>query len=100
MEKIQVNTNEDGYFDKHFNIALWCGCGYWLQVFDVYANFVDEALELIVSWCEKNDYKGYLLDVENIEDEDEDGLLYVDATMNGASKPYYIYSENLRINEI
>lgn len=96
---IKVNPNEKNYYGEHYNIFLWCGCGYSLQGFDVYANNIDEALEIVVAYCDNNNLHGFLIDVEDVEDEEDDQYIYIDATMNGATKPYYIYSE-LKIVEI
>lgn len=91
---IKVNTNDNNYYDRHYNVFLWCGCGYFLQGFDVYANCEEEALEIVVAYCDNNNLRAYLIDVNDITEEEEDGnYIYIDATMQDATQPYYIYNE-------
>ena len=99
-------------------VYLWSGSGYSLS--PVYVN-VDEdnaegALEEAVATAEKRGWTDLLLDTAETEKEmAEDGhydmetgegdaifdemYMYVDATMAGASEPYYIRTENLRIGK-
>lgn len=109
MDLIQVNITEDNkrYYDTRYNVFLWCGCGYVLQGFDVLANNIEEALENVVTYCDNNNLQEYLIEVEEIyklqeelQEELDDQYLYIDATIGGASKPYFIYSSELRIEEV
>ena len=100
-------------------VHIWSGSGYTTDVFYIHtdrgADDAEGALEEAVVWAEKIDPR-VLLDVEDVERQAaEDGIynpetgeespefqetyLYVDATMAGASKPYYIYVENLSIRD-
>lgn len=96
---IKVNTNDNNYYDRHYNVFLWCGCGYSLQGFDVYANCEEEAIEIVVAYCDNNNLHAFLIDTKDVEDEEDGNYIYIDATMQGATKPYYIYNE-LKIIEI
>lgn len=97
MDIIKVNTSD--YYDNHYIVMLYCGAGYFMQPFDVYANCEQQALEIVVAYCDNNNLHGYLIDVEDVEDEEDDNYIYIDATMEDATKPYYIYS-NARIKEL
>lgn len=115
-----INSNEKDYYDGHYyRVKVWTGTGYILNVYDVYANSAEEALEKVVAWAEKND-SAILSDVDELYSEIRNGFyadeynsgdyedesdfaenyldyVYVDATMEGASKPYYVRGENLQI---
>lgn len=103
---IDINSDQQEYYGKCYVVRIWPGSGYLLPAYKVYANHEEEALEIVVAWLEKNEpnmlqddnYNEALQDGED-ENELETVFLYVDATMEGASQPHYIYSENLRIYE-
>lgn len=97
MDVIKVNTSV--YYDNHYIVMLWSGAGYLMQPFDVYANSEQQAVEIVVAYCDNNNLHGYLIDVEDVEDEEDNNYTYIDATMEDATKPYYIYS-NVRIEEV
>lgn len=64
---------------------------------------IEEVLEKAIVEFEKT-APGFLWDVEDVEsapdfDEDRPDAIYVDATMEGASRPYYI-SEDVIIEQI
>lgn len=64
---------------------------------------IEEVLEKAIPKFEKT-APGFLWDVEEVEsapdfDENRPSAIYVDATMEGASRPYYI-SENVIIEQI
>ena len=64
---------------------------------------IEEILEKAIPKFEKT-APGFLWDVEEVEsdpdfDEDRPDAIYVDATMEGASRPYYI-SEDVIIEQI
>ena len=66
-------------------------------------NNIEEVLEKAIVKFEKTS-PGYLWDVEEVEsapdfDENNPKAIYVDATMEGASRPYYI-SEDVVIEQI
>lgn len=64
---------------------------------------IEEVLEIAIPKFEKT-APGFLWDVEQVEsapdfDENKPNAIYVDATMEGASRPYYI-SEDVVIEQI
>lgn len=64
---------------------------------------IEEVLEIAIPKFEKT-APGFLWDVEEVEsapgfDENNPQAIYVDATMEGASRPYYI-SEDVVIEQI
>ena len=66
-------------------------------------NDIEEVLEIAIPKFEKT-APGFLWDVEEVEsapdfDENRPNAIYVDATMEGASRPYYI-SEDVIIEQI
>jgi hypothetical protein len=99
-------------------VSLWSGSGYTTTDIYVEASDIDAegALEEAVATAEKRGWTDLLLDTAETEKEmAEDGhydmetgegdaifdemYMYVDATMAGASEPYYIRTENLRIGK-
>ena len=97
-------------------VSLWSGSGYTTT--DIYVEADDDnaegALEEAVASADKHGWKGVLLDTTEVEnDMAADGhynletgegdavfdetYLYVDATMAGASQPYYVYAENFGV---
>lgn len=122
-----VNPDEkDFYDDRLYVVSIWCGAGYVLDQFKVYGDDNMEAiLEKVVAYAEEHN-QDILLDPDEVYESvrndfseeyqeyieensygDEDTfiadyleLMYIDATGEGASQPYYIRTENLRIEEI
>lgn len=106
-----VNDEESG--DKPYMVRIWPGSGYYLPAFGAYAFNEEHALECVVAYLEKtgnddffvDDYieelrkemteEGY--DEEEIDTEIDSNYLYVDATMEGANEPHYIFSDNLAV---
>lgn len=84
-------------------VNIWSGSGYALDSFCVGADSAEEALEKAVVLAER-DGRGYLFqdDIVDIltDDEVDELLLYVYATMEGARSPHYIFNENLQIYTI
>lgn len=97
-------------------VSIWLGSGYTTAniYVDVDANNVEGALEEAVAVADKRGWTDILLDTTEVEkDMAADGhynletgegnavfdetYLYVDATMAGASQPYYVYSENFGV---
>ena len=121
-----INPEDQSYYDdKLYKVGIWPGAGYQLNTYYVYANSEETALDLVVVYLEI--YNPSLLSsVQEVEDrinedyqtefnnfivkgEDNDiitfandylNLLYIDATMNGATQPYFIESENLVVEEV
>lgn len=97
-------------------VSIWSGSGYTTT--DIYVDVDDTdaqgALEEAVATAEKRGWTNILLDVSETEQamaDDghydletgegdaifEETYMYVDATMLGASQPYYVYAENLGV---
>ena len=121
-----INPDDKDYYDnKLFKVGIWPGAGYQLATFKVYANSEEEALNLVVANAEIN-APGLLMSIQEIEDliaedyqeeynefisenpESDDftfateylNYIYVDATMEGASQPYFVTGDNLVIEEL
>ena len=67
------------------------------------SNDIEEVLEIAIPKLEKT-APGFLWDVEEVEsapdfDENKPNAIYIDATMEGARRPYYI-SEDVIIEQI
>lgn len=120
-----INAEDEEYYDgKLWEVGLYPGAGYELVITKVYANYEEEALNKVVVWCE-NHAKGLIFSLSDVEDivkndfeaeyesnmdkygEDwmdyainEFNYVYVDATAEGASEPYFVDGSNLMIREI
>lgn len=97
-----MNSESDG--DKLYIVKLWWGSGYMTDNYNAYAFNEEEALNYVVAYIEKHDPET-LAAVDEIARENENDeyfdetFMYVDATMEGASEPHYIWAENLAIAE-
>lgn len=127
-EKLDIINPEDkDYYDgKFYMVGLYPGAGVELATFYVYAGCEEEALELVVAYLDMQPTESNLLytteEIENYISEsfadefqeymqdnpDADtfqfatdylGYFYVDATMHGASQPYFVEGNNLRVEE-
>lgn len=121
-----INQDDKEYYDgKLYQVGIWPGAGYQLATFYVYADSEETALNLVVADAELN-APNLLFSVSEIEDmiaedwqdeynefiseaDDRDDFtfateylnyIYVDATIEGASQPYFINGENLSIIEV
>ena len=127
MENIEIiNPDDKDYYDgKLYKVGIWPGAGYQLVEFYVYASDESTALDLVVVDAEINapnllysidevmnqiadDFQDEYVEFKN-EYEDADDFtfaqeylnyIYVDATMEGASQPYFVNGENLVIEEV
>ena len=121
-----INPDDRDYYDgKLYQVGIWPGAGYELDLFNVYADSEETALNLVVADAELNapNLLTSISDMEEmiaddwqdefnefiLEDPERDdftfateylGYIYVDATMEGASQPYFVQGENLRIEEL
>lgn len=95
-----VNLEDAKYYDKLYEVGLWGGIGYKLNVFRVYANDEETALEKVVAYCEDKGYYGLIYKEDEIPIFEESNYIYVDATTEGAAYPYYVLSENAYIDEV
>ena len=112
-------ANDKSCGDTLYLVKLWWGT-FWIEHYAAYANSAEEALNYVVAYLEKTSPR--LLErtdlgaEELIDDLIEDGTAktrdeayntpefqesytYVDATMEGADEPHYVYSENLAVEE-
>lgn len=121
-----INPDDRDYYSgKLYQVGIWPGAGYELELFNVYADSEETALNLVVADAELN-APNLLISISDmeemiaddwqdefnefiLEDPERDdftfateylGYVYVDATMEGASQPYFIQGENLRIEEL
>ena len=89
-----VNSEDDG--DKLYIVKLWWGSGYMTDNYNAWAFNEEEALNYVVAYIEKHDPE-LLKATDEYAQEDEDSFIYVDATMEGADEPHYVWAENLAI---
>ena len=122
-----INPEDKDYYDgKLYMVGIYPGAGMQLATFYVYAGYEEEALELVVAYLDMQPSESNLIFTtdeiedyisESFEDEfkeymeenpDADtfqfatdylGYYYVDATMQGASQPYFVEGNNLRVEE-
>lgn len=92
-----------------FIIYLWSGSGYGLDAFEVEATSEEHALDLVVTQIVnegKTNYfeeegSDYITELKNESyndpEGDPEGWMYWDATMEGASRPVYLHTENMKI---
>lgn len=123
-----INPEDKDYYDgKLYMVGLYPGAGAELKTFYVYAGYEEEALELVIAHLDiSSDIEGLLMDAQTVEDIVYDdygeeynswitdhpeldwfefaheylGYVYVDATMKGASQPYFVEGNYLRIEEV
>ena len=48
----QVNTKNGG--STHYGVKLWCGYGYMLDLYSVWADSPEDALDIVAEWCRDN----------------------------------------------
>lgn len=113
-------NEKDNVDDTPMMVMVWCGSGYYLDVFIAYCQGDDyeEALGRVMAYCQKHDNCKYLIctddDYNNVvkdcmkydgKDEDEAReyadayFCYVDATWYGGDCAYFL-TENLAIYRV
>lgn len=103
MNMETINTKDCG--THLYRVSLWCGCGYQLSTFDVYAFCEEEALEYVLAFCEEYDFVELFATGDYIEtklcltdEERNEMFLYVDPTMmDNSAFPAYLLKENLDV---
>lgn len=97
---------------KKFNVYLWSGCGYSVDCFAVEAFDECHALEVATAEIVNSNDTRFFEEIEsewieelkrepwNDPENDPEGWMYIDATIEGASRPVYIRTENLKIEEV
>ena len=103
-----VNDEESG--SRLYEIGLWWGSGYTLDMYRAYAFSEEEALNYVVAYIEKTHPKWLessdecahemMKEYDDESPEFQETFMYVDATSEGADEPHYIWSENLSIREL
>ena len=103
-----VNDEESG--SRLYEIGLWWGSGYTLDMYRAYAFSEEEALNYVVAyiekthpkWLESSDECAHEMMKEYDEESPEfqETFMYVDATSEGADESHFIWAENLRIREL
>lgn len=88
---IVINPQDSEYYDNLYLVSLDLGVQGQYISYKVYADYEEQALEIVISYAE--DKAPYVLtsfmEMDPYEAEDE-GYTYVDATEYGAKEPYYI----------
>ena len=88
---IVINPQDSEYYDNLYLVSLDLGVQGQYISYKVYADYEEQALEIVISYVE--DKAPYVLtsfmEMDPYEAEDE-GYTYVDATEYGAKEPYYI----------
>lgn len=100
IDKEIVNPEDAQYGDPLTVVEIGDG-GYSSSKFYVYCDprNAEAALEKTVAYCEKKGYTWLLYEEDEIDPEYEEDYIYIDATMEGASQPYYLPSWAVNIHE-
>lgn len=113
-----VNSEDSG--SHLYHIRMWWGSGYRTDNYQAYGFNEEDALCNVIAWIEQNnpdllahsdaDAKSFKeelmqdrgMDEYEIEEDREfnEMFMYIDATMEGANSPHYIYSQNLGIQQV
>lgn len=73
-----INPEDKFYKDGHlFKVLLYPGAGVEMIPYYVYADYEQDALEILIPYLEENAL-GLLVDIEDLEDEDLDNYITVD----------------------
>lgn len=116
-----INPQDEAFANSIYDVYLWCGSGYALNKFRVFGICAEDALDITVAYCEKESMSGLIYTMDEIEKDVEEiwseemaesgydnwfdfateylNYFYVDATMVGASQPYFVHGEQFRIEE-
>lgn len=57
-----VNTNEDGRFDKHYGFKVWPLAGYFVDLFSVYGDNEEDAINILLDYLKENNYPNCFTD--------------------------------------
>ena len=92
------------------NFHLWSGCGYCLDTVVASGYCFEDALDNLVCGLISQNKAAYFLTCEDMDrlrlecglndDQDPEGYIYIDATMNGAPYPVYLLVENMQYNRL
>lgn len=83
-------------------VWLWPRAGYYLMPFEVEADSEEQALERVVATLVNDGWSEFFEECSEDDEELEASgrYLYMDATMEGASRPVMLLSENLEIRRV
>lgn len=83
-------------------VWLWPEAGYYLMPFEVEADSEEQALERVVATLVNDGWSEFFEECSEDDEELEASgrYLYMDATMEGASRPVMLLSENLEIRRV
>lgn len=89
---------QDVLNDKKFLVALWTGAGYGLDLFIVCAPDIEDVLDILANYLEKNNMREFFyptdgMTINQINEAEDYG--YAIYTEHG-----YLYGENMSIEEI
>lgn len=95
---------------ENYNFYVWPGSGYCLDTFNASGSCLEDALENLVCDLITHGETSYFVTCEEMdrlraewgvdEDQDPEGYLYIDATMNGAPYPVYLHIENMKFDRL
>lgn len=92
---------------KKYKVYLWCGCGYVLDCFATVADCEEAALYNVVAELVNNNKSDYFCETDDeyitefLNEYDElEGYMYIDATLEGANRPVYLRTENMKIEKV
>lgn len=95
---------------ERYNFHLWPGCGYCLDTVEASGCCLEDALDNLVCDLIAQNKKSYFVTEEEMdrlrlewglnEDQDLEGYIYIDATMNGAPYPVYLLVENMQYDRL
>ena len=95
---------------ERYNFYLWQGYGYCLDTFIASGCCFEDALNNLVYDLISQDKAAYFMTCEDMdrlrlecglnEDQDLEGYIYIDATINGAPYPVYLLVENMQYDRL
>ena len=95
---------------ERYNFHLWSGCGYGLDTVEISGNSFEDALDNLVCDLIAQEKKAYFVTEEEMdrlrlecglnENQDIEGYIYIDATMNGAPYPVFLLVENMQYDRL
>ena len=91
---------------ENYKFYVWPGRGYCLNTFNASGYCFEDALENLVCDFIAKGETSYFVTCEEMdrlgidEDQDLEGYVYIDATMNGAPYPVYLLVENMKFDRL
>lgn len=84
-----VNEDDELTYDNLYIIGIDMGVQGQVKLYKVYADYEEQAIDIVVSYIEQNNLPG-LINCSDVDPIDAENYVYIDATEYGASQPYYI----------